>query len=157
MIIYLATQLAWHLGDSGKACEFLKYGIAGGWKMKYLKKNKFLKDLRRTKEFESNPQQYDSLRTIYTDRIKSELRWEVRKMSWKDQSKALLAIFRLSEKAQAKYGEKKFAPKNELRLNRLIEIIESDGYPGEKLIGNEFLDVGYYLWPNGSSQLALVE
>ena len=134
----VATQLAWHLGDSAKACEFLKYGMAGGWKMKYFKKNKFLKGLRKTKEFESIPKQYDSLHTAYTDGIKSDLRWEVRKMSWKDQSKALLAIFRFSEKAQQKYGANKFAPKNELRLQRLIEIIDSDGYPGEKVIGNEF-------------------
>ncbi len=146
----VATQLAWHLDDNGKACEFLKYGMAGGWKMKHFRKNKFLKDLRKTKEFKSI--QYDSLRTVYTDRIKSELRWEVRKMSWKDQSKALLAIFRFSEKAQAKYGEKKFAPKNELRLHRLIEILECDGYPGEKLIGNEFWMWGIVARRNQISQ-----
>jgi len=50
---------------------------------------------------------------------------------------AIKTLFRFSEKAQAKYGERKFAPKNELRLRRVLEIIEDYGYPGERLIGNE--------------------
>ncbi len=149
----VATQLAWHLGDEAKAIELLKSGIASGWKMKDIKQNKLLKSLRENKtEWKQIKRQYDSLYAIYNHRINSDLRWEVRKMSWKDQSKALLAIFRFSEKAQQKYYEKKFAPKNELRQKRLLEIIESDGYPGEKLIGNEFWIWGIVARRNQISQ-----
>ena len=133
----IAAQLAWQMGDGSKACEFVKSGIAGGWKMKDIKQTKFLKSLRSTTEFKTVKADYDSLRDVYLKRINSELRWEVRKMSWKDQWKALMALFRFSEKGQARYGERKFAPKNELRLQRVLEIIEDYGYPGERLIGNE--------------------
>lgn len=131
----VATQIAWHLGNEAKAYEFLKLGITGGWKMKSIKKNKFLKDLRRQKEWHRIKDDYDSLYAIHSGRIDLKLRSEVRKMSLKDQKKALGAIFRFSSNAQDKFGERKFAPQNELYVHRLIEIISDRGYPGEKLVG----------------------
>ena len=131
-----ASQVAWYIGDESKTCEFVKHGIKSGWKMKEIKKHNSLKGLTKTKGFQTIRVQYDSLYELYSDRINPKLRWEVRKMSWKDQWGALMALFRFSEKAQAKYGERKFAPKNELRLRRVLEIVEDYGYPGERLIGN---------------------
>lgn len=148
----IAAQLAWQVGDKSKACEFVKYGIAGGWKMKDIKKTKFLKSFRRTREFKTIKANYDSLHDAYLKRINPDLRWEVRKMSWKDQWKALMALFRFSGNAQAKYGEKKFAPKNALRLQRLLHIIENDGYPGERLIGDEAWMMGIIARRNQISQ-----
>ena len=148
----IAAQLAWQFGDESKACEFVKYGIARGWKMKDIKKTKFLKSFRRTRGFKTVKASYDSLHDSYSKRINGDLRWEVRKMSWKDQSKALMALFRFSGNAQAKYGEKKFAPKNALRLQRLLHIIENDGYPGERLIGDEAWMMGIIARRNQISQ-----
>lgn len=133
----VATQLAWHLGENEKAFRFLKLGTASGWQIKSIKKNKFLKGLRATKEWRLIQDQDDSLKGFYTNRIDSELRSEVRKMMMKDQSKALGALFKFSAKGQDRYAERKFAPNNEKQVYRLIEIIRDYGYPGEKLIGND--------------------
>lgn len=137
-----ATQIAWHLGDETKALEFVRLGITGGWEMKQIKKHNFLNGLAETAGFKTVKKQYDSLRAVYLDRINSDLRWEVRKMSWRDQWMAIKGLLRFSEKSQAKWGEKRFAPKNEERLRRLLDIINQYGYPGEKLIGNEVWMMG---------------
>lgn len=54
----------------------------------------------------------------------------------KDQKKALGALFRIGQKAQNKYTEKKFAPHSEKQLGLLNSILKQYGYPGEQLIGN---------------------
>ncbi len=131
----VATQLAWHLGRTSEAYEFLKLGIAGGWEMKSINKNTFLRALRETKAWTKIKDQYDSLRGVYLERMDLELRSEVRKMSLKDQKKALGALFRIGSNAQDRFGERKFAPQNEVRVRRLIEITKEKGYPGEKLVG----------------------
>ncbi|MGI9543503.1 MAG: hypothetical protein ACR2MX_09600 [Cyclobacteriaceae bacterium] len=61
----VAAQVAWKLKHTSKACEFIKHGIASGWKMKEIKKTSFLKSLRRTEEFKTVKDQYGPLRDIY--------------------------------------------------------------------------------------------
>ena len=56
----------------------------------------------------------------------------------KDQGKALGALFRIGDKAQEKYAMKKFAPHSEIQMTKLIKILENQGYPGERLIGNDY-------------------
>jgi hypothetical protein len=54
----------------------------------------------------------------------------------RDQWKALGALLRIGDKTQQKYAERKFAPHSETQISELIKILETAGYPGEKLIGN---------------------
>ncbi len=148
----VATQIAWHLGLEDKAYKYLRLGIAGGWEMKSIKRNRFLKGLRRQKEWSTIQNQYDSLWGVYQKKIKQEIRSEVRQMSLRDQRKAFGAIFRLGSNSRDRFGENKFAPLNEKHVLRLLEIIENDGFPGEKLVGFEPWGQGILSRHNSISQ-----
>ena len=56
----------------------------------------------------------------------------------KDQKMALKALLKIGQKAKEKYYENKFAPHSENQMAQFITIINTEGYPGEKLIGNTF-------------------
>ncbi len=148
----VATQIAWHLGFEGEAYEYLRLGIVGGWEIKSIKRNKFLKDLRHQQEWSVIKSQYDSLLNVFNQNINQEMRAEVRKMSLRDQRKALGAVFRIGSKSQGRFGENKFAPLNEKHLLRIMEIIENDGFPGEKLVGYEPWGQGIVSRHNSISQ-----
>lgn len=134
----VASQLALYLDDKTKAFEYLKEGIVAGWELKALRKNKFLKALQKDPEWISIEQSYSNLRSQYGTRIDRDLREKVRLMFKKDQKKAMGALFRIGNKAQERYGTKKFAPHSKNQMFKLIEILNNDGYPGEKIIGNDF-------------------
>ncbi len=51
---------------------------------------------------------------------------------------ALKALFKLSEEAQDKYAENKFAPHSEAQIATFTKLLETKGYPGELLIGNNY-------------------
>ena len=148
----VATQIAWHLGFEGEAYEYLKLGIAGGWEMKSIKRNKFLKDIRHQQEWSTIKSQYDSLQEVYNQNINQEMRSEVRKMSLRDQRKALGALFRIGSKSHDRFGENKFAPLNEKHVLKLLEFIENEGFPGEKLVGFEPWGQGILSRHNSISQ-----
>lgn len=59
-------------------------------------------------------------------------------MFLKDQWKAIGALFSFNDKAQDRYAEKKFAPQSERQIAEFSNIFKDYGYPGEKLIGNDF-------------------
>ena len=148
----VATQIAWHLGFDDEAYELLTLGIAAGWEMKSIKRNKFLNDLRHQQEWSTVKIQFDSLREVYNQNINQEMRFEVRKMSLRDQRKALGAVFRIGSKSKDRFGENKFAPLNEKHVLRLLEFIENDGFPGEKLVGFESWGQGILSRHNSISQ-----
>ncbi len=148
----VATQIAWHLGFETEAYEYLRLGIAGGWEMKSIKSNKFLKELRQQKDWSVIKSQYDSLQNVFNKNINQEMRAEVREMSQKDQRKGLEAVFRIGSKSQDHFGENKFATLNEKHLLRLMKIIENDGFPGEKLVGYEPWGQGIVSRHNSISQ-----
>ena len=148
----VATQIAWYLGFKDEAYEFLRLGIAAGWEMKSINGNKFLKDLRDQKEWATIKGQFDSLREVYNQNINQEIRSEVREMSLRDQRKALGAAFRMGANSQDRFGENKFAPLNEKHVLRLLELIENDGFPGEKLVGFESWGQGILSRHNSISQ-----
>lgn len=131
----IATQLAWQLGLKAEAFEFLDQCIINGWGMRSIKKNKFLRPMRQDPLWKLTMARYDSLRTLYENRIDQQLRSQVRSLSLRDQRKALGAIFKFSSQAQDRYAEQKFAPHNERHVLQLLDIIQHWGYPGEKLIG----------------------
>lgn len=134
----IATQLALFLNDEQKANSLLIKGIKSGWTMKSIKKNEFLDKLRESEDWKFIKKQYSKLNKHYTSSLNGDVRKRVKKMYSKDQWKAFGALFRLSSKAQDKYAERTFAPHSEKQINDFLDILLEYGYPGEKLIGNEF-------------------
>ena len=134
----VASQLALYLDDKTKAFVYLKEGIAAGWQLKDIRKKKFFKVLLKEPEWITIEQSYSNLRSQYITRIDRGLGEKVRLMFKNDQKKAMGALFRLGNKAQEKYGTKKFAPHSEIQIFELIGVLNKKGYPGEKLIGNDY-------------------
>lgn len=134
----IATQLALHLNEQQKVKQFLELGILSGWEMKSIKRNNYLKKWRKEKDWTSIKKAYPTLRKQYESGLNQSLQKQVKKMFSKDQWKALGALFHFSSKGQDKYAERKFAPHSEQQINKLLAILEKHGYPGEKLIGNNY-------------------
>lgn len=134
----IAAQLALFLDDIEATFEIIRKGIVGGWSLKSLKKNSYLSNLKSEAQWELIVESYPELREKYEQSINNATREEVHKMFKKDQNKALGALFRIGDKAQDRYATKKFAPHSEIQLRKLITILEDQGYPGERLIGNNF-------------------
>lgn len=148
----IATQIAWHQGLEKEAYDYLRLGIAAGWELKSIERNKFLKGLRQKQEWSGIKSEFDSIREIYNQNINQEVRAEVRQMSLKDQRKGLGAAFRLGPESKDRFSENKFAPLNEKHVLRLLEIIEKNGFPGEKLVGYEPWGQGILSRHNSISQ-----
>ncbi|WP_146140098.1 hypothetical protein [Cecembia rubra] len=134
----VAAQLALFLNDKQKALHYVKEGISAGWELKAIKKNKYLSQLNNEPEWKSIVNDYDSLRKVHNESLNQPIRNKAKKMFSKDQRKAFGALLKIGDKAQQKYAERKFAPHSERQVFELIEILESAGYPGEKLIGNRY-------------------
>lgn len=134
----IATQLALQIGDEKKAIEYLKEGIISGWKMKSIKRNKYLAKLRDSKDWKLIKQQYRDLHKQYKFNLNKKLRKKVKKMFSKDQWKAIGALFTFSSKGQDRYAEKRFAPHSEKQMAAFSKILKDDGYPGEQIIGNDY-------------------
>lgn len=113
-------------------------GVAAGWELKAIKKNDFLAPLTKGNFWKNLKRKHKKLKQDYAFPINEELKEKVKKMYSKDQWKAFGAIFRFSSKAQDRYAENKFAPHSEGQMEKLKEILKSHGYPGQKLIGNDF-------------------
>jgi hypothetical protein len=134
----IAAQVAVYLNDNQRALQIMEKAFASGWEWKDAKHLKSLESLRDDPAWSILEDSYDSLRTVYLNRIDSQTRETVHEMFKKDQKKALGALMRIGNKAQQAYGEKKFVPHSELQLAELMEIINTKGYPGEMQIGNDF-------------------
>jgi hypothetical protein len=134
----IATQLALFLNDEQKAKTLLINGIKSGWTIKSIRKNDVLYKLRKSEDWKSIKKQYHYLNEKYESTINQELRKRVKKMFSKDQWKAIGALFTISSEAQDRYAEKKFAPQSEKQMKEFLVIFNEYGYPGEKLVGNDF-------------------
>jgi len=134
----VASQLALHLGQKEKALTYVREGILTGWEMKSINRNDFLAPLREGQAWKVLEAEYSSLREKYESSLDSKLQERVKKMYSQDQKKALKALFKLSSKSQDRYAENKFAPHSEMQMEELINILNTRGYPGEKLIGNDY-------------------
>ena len=134
--IKLATVLSLHEKDYESTFKYIRLGIKSGWTLKSIHKSNFYETLKEESEWEKISNEYDSLRSLYLSGLNLQLKAQVHKMFKKDQKKALGALLRIGEKAQSRYGEKKFAPHSEEQLRLLDSILEKEGYPGEQLIGN---------------------
>ena len=134
----VAAQLAVFLNQKKKAFELIKRGLSAGWELKEIKRNQFLKPLLKDPDWRPIEQSYDQLYDRYEMRIDADLREQVRQMFKRDQKKAMGALFRIGNGSQEKYGSEKFAPHSEMQILELLDILDTKGYPGEKLIDNNF-------------------
>lgn len=134
----IATQLAVYLGDLDKAFQLLEKAILAGWHKKSIRKNQFLKPLFEDPKWKVLQKKYPDLRKRYESSFNSDLQKQVKKMFSKDQWKAFGALFTLSSEAQDRYAEKRFAPHSEKQLAELMRILDKYGYPGERLVGNNY-------------------
>ena len=134
----VATQLSIYLGEMEKARHYLEKGILAGWTLKAIKKDQSLAKLRNHDSWKSIQQAYPLLQRKFEAKLDHKLKKQVKKMFSKDQWKAFGALFTFSSKAQDRYAEKKFAPHSEDQMAEVYPILANYGYPGEKMIGNNF-------------------
>ncbi|MCY7359886.1 MAG: hypothetical protein LH609_21035 [Rudanella sp.] len=134
----IATQLAFYLGRTNQGFNLLKEGIAHGWDSKAMKNMKFFETIKVQSEWKNINSQYITFRGAYFRGLRPDVRREVQQMFRKDQRKAFRALICFTSKAQDRYAERVFAPHSERQLKQLNEIIEAQGYPGERLIGNTY-------------------
>ena len=132
----IASQLAAYTKDKEKTHKYIELGILGGWKLKYIKNKPLFKQFLTKEDWKVLKRTYPSLRKQYEEQLQKNVREQVKKMSSKDQWKALKALFRFSDKAQTRYAETKFAPHSEQQIAKLQNILTNYGYPGEKHVGN---------------------
>ena len=134
----IAAQLALQVKDEEKAYTYIRRGILAGWDLKSIKKNEFLTPLLHGADWELIENEYQDLKKQYESGLNQAIREQVKSMYSRDQKKALKALFRIGSKAQDRYAEKKFAPHSEIQMTKLNTILDAEGYPGERLIGNSF-------------------
>lgn len=134
----VASQIAIFLGDLDKAKEFVKKGMLGGWDIKSIKKNDFIRNGFDGSDWNFLKKDYDLLKKTYEAKFDLDLQDEIKKMFQADQKKAIGALFKFSSEGQDSYAEKKFAPHSEVQMDKLEKIIEEKGYPGEKMVGNNY-------------------
>ena len=134
----MAAQLALIENENEKAIRYLRRGILSGWDIRSIKKNKFLTALQSGKAWDLIEKDYPYLRKQYESNLNQDILKQVKTMYSKDQKKAFKALFRIGSKAKNTYAEKKFAPHSEKQMAEFSQILQSYGYPGEKLIGNDY-------------------
>ena len=134
----IAAQLAIYLEETEKTAQLLRKGITAGWTKKSIRKNKYLAGFRKTEAWKEIRKDYKKFRNQYEASLDAELRNRVKELFSRDQKKAFAALFTFGSKAQDRYAEKKFAPHSERQMAQVSSIMEEYGYPGEKLIGNDF-------------------
>lgn len=134
----IASQLALYLDKKDKALHYIKKSITGGWELNELKNNKILIKYLNNSDWKKIENDYDSLHSQYLKRIHTEIRVKVESMYHKDQVIARAAAQIEDENEQEKFIKDKFPSHSEKQIKSLIEIIDTKGYPGELLIGNNF-------------------
>ena len=136
--IKVATELSAFERDYKSGMKFTRLGIKAGWTLESINKSDNLESLKQYSDWSKIVSEYDSLRNTYLSGLNSQLKEQVHEMFKKDQKKALGALFRIGQKSKRSYSEKKFAPHSEHQLEKLEQILNEYGYPGERLIGNNF-------------------
>lgn len=133
--IKIATQLAVHLNDQEKAFQFLEKGMAAGWSLKRIKKERFLKPLMKSNSWANLVEKYTKIHQSYQNKLNLKLREITKVMIKKDQKMAWKYLLKIGQKAKERYANKKIKPHALQQMKKLDSILEAVGYPGEKLIG----------------------
>lgn len=134
----IATQIALAAKEEEKCWKYLIAGIKSGWTLKSIKHNSYLEKLKIDPQWKLIKKEYGMWRNEYEIHLNQDARKKVKKMFSKDQWRAIGALFTFGSKGQDRYAEKKFAPNSEKQIDKLITILNDWGYPGERLIGNNF-------------------
>ncbi|MCX2745592.1 hypothetical protein OO013_17050 [Mangrovivirga sp. M17] len=134
----ISSQLAYFLNDRVGLEQYIRKGMEAGWTLKEIKKNPFLSDLKDDVIWKSLENSYPEHHKKYLERIDQTTREITHKMFKKDQAKAFGALLRIGDGAQERYAIRKFAPHSEKQMQMLIKILDKNGYPGERLIGNNY-------------------
>lgn len=134
----VAAQLCLLQGDTHKCFSYIHQGIQAGWSWKELESSTFFDPIKNHKDWAELEKSYAFLHEVYTLGLDIELADEVQPLYKKDQRKALAAWLRFGDKAQTRYNEKRFAPHSEQQLARLRQLIKNHGFPGERLVGNNY-------------------
>ncbi len=134
--VKVATELSAYDNDYKSALKFIRLGVMAGWTLKSIIKLDNFQSLKEYSEWTKVVLEYDSLHEIYLSRLNFQLKEQVHEMFKDDQKKAFGWFIRIGQKSKRKYAEKKFAPHSEHQLEKLEQILNEYGYPGEQLIGN---------------------
>ena len=131
----LAAQIATHLDDLEKTTRYLLKSMEGGWPVKEIRKNPFFRKWKQHPDWISFLEKTKSVNKRATDEQLSDQMHELFK---KDQKMALKYLFRIGQRAQDRWAERKFAPHSEEQLAQLFPVILENNYPGERLIINNY-------------------
>lgn len=133
---YTACQTAIEANNMEKAFLFMKKGVLQGLKITMIDQDSILVNLKKDTRWENFAQQYDSLRRIYIGKVNWQLRYKIDELNdldqkWRDKHELHPWNFLWRPFIWAKW--KKVTKK--IVLNKLTPLIDSLGFPGEKLIG----------------------
>ena len=134
----VASQISFLIGEREKGLIYIKKAITNGWELTNLKKQKFLSTYLLDSDWKNIEEQYEDLHNQFLDRIDSKIKNRVQSMFDEDQKIAYKASIIKDEIEQEKFITKNFPKHSEEQLENLNQILDSNGYPGEFLIGNDF-------------------
>jgi len=134
----VASQISFLIGENEKGLDFIKKGISSGWELTTLKEHAFLSKHLLDSDWDDIEDNYEDMHNQFLNRIDSTLRNRVHAMIEKDQKLAYQAYIIEDEQEQEQFISEHFPKHSEAQLDTLIKIIETDGYPGEFLIGNDY-------------------
>jgi hypothetical protein len=130
----IALQLAYRRGESSSLQRFSEAAFVQGWDWK-----KVRRDLKENPDFRTGLQLRLKAISKQTERSKfpnPEIRQQVKKLFIQDQWQALGALFVFPSERRERYIERKIAVKARLRAEEIWKIIDTIGYPGERMIAN---------------------
>ena len=136
--LQVASQLALQVGDKEKAIAYIQKGFAHGWDFQATKEHPFLNKHLRAQDWEQLENTYDDYNQQFVARIDTNLRQQVKVLFDRDQRMAYQAAVIEEEVAQEAFIREQFPALSKQQLERLSQMIETAGYPGERLIGNFF-------------------
>lgn len=134
----IASQISFVIGDHEKGMYYIKKAIANGWELSSLKQQKFLSENLLDAHWANIELQYNELRNQYLTAMDSTLTNSVRAMFEEDQKIAYQAYIIEDQQEQEDFITANFPKHSEQQLAKLIEFLEVNPYPGERLIGNNY-------------------
>lgn len=138
--VYHAIQLSAQTNDTSLAKHFILRAIQQGVPIKMIKEEQMLSNLLTEKHWSTIMIRHDSLRAVYDGKINRTIREEINSMFVEDQAirQKYYAWYNLPIKY---FINKKWKALNQKQAQRILEITNEYGFPGEKLIGIDELQM----------------
>lgn len=140
--IKVAAQLALATGNDSRAIELIRLGIENGWTLKGVRKNPYLTPLRESEQWQLVEQDFEEMRSSYLNKLNLEVQKEMKQLFQEDRRGAFRAFLRITSDGQDRHTERKFAPGATRRVQRIMEITQGHGYPGERTTGRPIYSWG---------------